>query len=158
MTFGIIPFLASSINGASFGSLLFVGAVDVRTLLVLTSTRLPENEVLLRKFFSLWWPYGRDLMLPVGVMGLFFNIKAYFSMKENNNRWYWLIPSVMHTSIVLWTGLVMGGTIKTLLNGETHNFSSEVRKFCYLHFPRVLFAGVGYAFSTFALMSDNDSK
>lgn len=157
MTFELIPFLASYINGASFGSLIFVGAVDARTFCSLASA---NHEEVLKKLFPVWWPYGRDLMLPIGVIGIALNSVAYTTAKKGNDtKWYWLVPAAMHATISVWTGLVMGNNIRTLLEGEqAKNFIPVLNTFCLQHLPRIVFSGVGFAFSTLALMNGSSNN
>jgi hypothetical protein len=143
------------LNGTSFGALLFVGAVDARTFLALADKKdAAVSATIFRHFLPIWWPNGRDMMLPLGVIALLANVKAYFHPKTKSTKHYWLVPTATHGLILGWTGLVMSESIRKLLEGKEGEVSSVVRTFCYLHMPRILFAGVGMVFSTLALAND----
>ncbi|KAK1869491.1 hypothetical protein I4F81_011967 [Pyropia yezoensis] len=51
-------------GGLHAGSLAFVSAVEARTLGRLVSA---GETAVLRAFFRIWWPIGRDWMAPLGV-------------------------------------------------------------------------------------------
>lgn len=57
--------VASLFNGLTAGALLFVSVVDVRTMLSLVNT---GKELVLKSFLPVWWPAGRDLMAPLGLL------------------------------------------------------------------------------------------
>ena len=151
----ILPFLASTVNGISLGSLVFAGAVDIRALLDVLSS---GKESILKELFPVWWPCGRDLMVPVSLIGVLLNSCMYIQRRKRHdvNKTLWLLPATMHATILLWTGIVMGGTIGNLMNAKGDDFNAAFKLFCKLHFPRILFSGIGASCSTLALMNHSD--
>ena len=59
-------FVATLFHGCLAGSFLFASVVDVRTLMTLVNIRGQEENV--RSFLQIWWPAGRDLMAPLGLL------------------------------------------------------------------------------------------
>ncbi|KAJ1568885.1 hypothetical protein HK096_004971 [Nowakowskiella sp. JEL0078] len=134
-----------ALNGTAFGSLLFVGAVDVRLFLSLIKT--PNGAETIKTVFPLWWPYGRDLMAPCGFLGIIVNSLAYY---QSSNA-VWLVPATTHLITILWTVSVMGEDIKKLVAAKGAGLERITRSFCWAHFPRILFAGIGYGVSLASL-------
>ena len=146
----LLPFLASTINGISFGGLVFVGAVDVRAFLAVLSS--VKGESIIKELFPIWWPCGRDLMAPVGILGALLNFSIHLQQRKkltNTSNVFglaqadlWLVPAAMHFAIVMWTGSVMGSTIRHLMSAKDDQFREVFKTFCSLHFPRILFSGI----------------
>ena len=148
--------ITSALNGTVFGSLLFAGFVDCRTLLQLVSEKELDANVAkaLAVGFSWWWPNGAKLMIPLIVSGIVCNAYAYFK----SNQWPWLLSAGSHLSIGVWTSLVMGGPIKSLLLASNLKLlPSALREsiflFSFLHFIRIVFAAVAVFSGTAALLS-----
>ena len=135
-------YLASSANSMLFGALLFVGVVDCRTLLTLKDT----NSI--KSFFSVWWPCGATLMIPLGLSGVGFNALSFYFSKNNQ----WLIPTAMNSCTLLFTGLVMGEDIKSMMDASISDFAVKLNRFAKLHVVRIVFAATAVYFGNKALI------
>ena len=133
------------INGTAFGALTFVGAVDVRLFLTLIKSNSGSNSI--KTIFPLWWPFGRDLMAPLGVAGILANLALYH---QTNNQ-YCLVPAASHFVTIIWTIVVMGEDIGRLVEGKNDEVETMTRSFCLAHFPRILFAGIGFIYTLWTL-------
>jgi hypothetical protein len=146
--------ITSALNGTVFGTLLFGGFVDCRTLLQLVSAKDPDENVAqaLSVGFSLWWPNGASLMIPLIASGVGLNAFAYFKSRNG----LWLISLSSHVSILAWTALVMAKDIKTLMTASSLSIGpSELRasiiSFSLLHTVRIAIAVVGALAGNMAL-------
>lgn len=73
--------LALLSNGLQAGALLFVSRVSAPTLTSFVQQPNPNQE-LIRTFFPIWWPNGRDLMRPlIFITTFFYACSWYFSKK-----------------------------------------------------------------------------
>ena len=142
----LFPFISSVVNGTTFGALIFAGAVDVRTLFTLADEEGCES--MFKLYFPVWWPNGRDLMGSLTISGCILNMVAFHRTKD----YLWTVSAAAHAVILGWTVVVMRKDIDTLVTAEKSSLVSTVRSFGWKHMPRMLFAGVGYAVSTFALL------
>lgn len=62
------------------GSYLFVSAVDSRTLLALSDN---NAESTLKALLPIWWPAGRDFMVPCGALQLILQAAAWRLTEDN---------------------------------------------------------------------------
>lgn len=62
------------------GANLFITAVDGRALLALADN---NDESTLKALLPLWWPAGRDFMVPCGVLQLVLQVAAWRSTEDN---------------------------------------------------------------------------
>eukprot|EP00931_Biecheleriopsis_adriatica_P124721 TRINITY_DN99893_c0_g1_i1.p1 TRINITY_DN99893_c0_g1~~TRINITY_DN99893_c0_g1_i1.p1 ORF type:complete len:151 (-),score=21.14 TRINITY_DN99893_c0_g1_i1:152-604(-) len=132
--------LAVGMSGILAGCLTFVSFVEARTILKLVDAGTDGVEMV-RKFFPIWWPYGRDLMVPVillttGAHGLAFSITRELA---------WLCTAGISLSIAPYTAFVLGEDIAQLRRAETKEVSTIARSFCRWHHPRLAIAGGGLA-------------
>ncbi|KAJ3267814.1 hypothetical protein HDV01_003954 [Terramyces sp. JEL0728] len=138
--------LATAINGTSFGALLFVGLVDIRTFLAIAKQDNPDHFI--KTLFPVWWPNGRDMMAPLAIAGLITNGLVYHYTGDE----LWTVSAGTHLLTMIWTGTVMRESISQLIEAKGSDLKAIVTKFCVLHFPRIAFAGVGYAFNIYNLL------
>jgi hypothetical protein len=145
--------VTSALNGTVFGTLLFGGFVDCRTLLQLVSAKDPDEDVAkaLSVGFSLWWPNGASLMIPLIASGVVLNAYTYFKSRNS----LWLLSLCSHLSILAWTALVMAKDIKLLMSASSLSIGpSELRasiiSFSFLHAVRIAISAVGALAGNFA--------
>eukprot|EP00440_Ansanella_granifera_P068001 gb/GFBE01073768.1/.p1 GENE.gb/GFBE01073768.1/~~gb/GFBE01073768.1/.p1 ORF type:complete len:155 (+),score=28.13 gb/GFBE01073768.1/:1-465(+) len=127
---------AVGLSGTVVGSLAFVSFVDARLLLQLKSKPGVLSEV-----FPVWWPFGRDWMVPLLASTALSNALVYYLTKDA----WWLVSAGSALSIGCYTAaFMMEATIDPLMKGgaadEVSNFTKE---FCRRHQPRLLFAIAG---------------
>ncbi len=146
--------ITSALNGTVFGTLLFGGFVDCRTLIQLVSAKDPDEEVTqaLSVGFSLWWPNGASLMIPLIAAGVGLNAYAYLKSKNS----LWLLSLGSHVSILAWTALAMAKDIKTLMSASSVSIGpAELRasiiSFSSLHAVRIAISAVGALAGNMAL-------
>lgn len=135
---------ATGLAGITTGCLTFVSAVDVRTLL----THVEQDSIdLIKKQFAVWWPCGRDLMVPLVSLCSVSHGTAYAVTKQNR----WLISGLLLFSIGPYTGLVLGEDIGTLRKAESTQVAETTRRFCALHHVRTVLAMTAFAMSLVGL-------
>eukprot|EP00441_Pelagodinium_beii_P013777 CAMPEP_0197665046 /NCGR_PEP_ID=MMETSP1338-20131121/59002_1 /TAXON_ID=43686 ORGANISM="Pelagodinium beii, Strain RCC1491" /NCGR_SAMPLE_ID=MMETSP1338 /ASSEMBLY_ACC=CAM_ASM_000754 /LENGTH=154 /DNA_ID=CAMNT_0043243799 /DNA_START=69 /DNA_END=533 /DNA_ORIENTATION=+ len=127
---------AVGLSGTVVGSLAFVSFVDTKLLVKLSSKPGVLSEV-----FPVWWPYGRDWMVPLLTSTALSNALVYYLTKDA----WWLVSVASAMSIASYTVAFMKeATIDPLMKGgtadEVSNFTQE---FCRRHHPRLLFAIAG---------------
>mmetsp|Transcript_53218 Transcript_53218/g.158621 ORF Transcript_53218/g.158621 Transcript_53218/m.158621 type:complete len:147 (+) Transcript_53218:55-495(+) len=130
-------FAAAGVAGLLAGALTFVSAVDARTLYKLASN---GDETTLRNLFPIWWPNGRDLMLPL-VLGTSSMHAAAFWV---SNRKGWLATGAAILAIGPYTGLVLGEDIAALQKADSQEVCRTARHFSLLHHPRTVAAMLAY--------------
>ncbi|KAJ3317098.1 hypothetical protein HDV06_002080 [Boothiomyces sp. JEL0866] len=135
--------LATAINGTSFGALSFVGLVDARTFLTIIKKDNPDQFI--KTLFPVWWPNGRDMMASLGLLGLVTNGLVYYQTRDM----LFGVSATTQLLTLLWTGTVMRESISTLVKAQGKDLKAIVEKFCVLHIPRIVFAGIGYASSIY---------
>merc|ERR1712137_164744 len=129
------------VSGLEAGSLLFVSLVSGRTLSQFVERK---NDRLLREFFPLWWPNGRDLVAPLGLIGVLLCIGCSLL-----NGLEWLLPGICFASIILFTITVMKEDIDTLRSTTTKAqvVFDTAKQFVFLHHFRTYTAMVGFCLS-----------
>ncbi len=143
---------ATALAGLAAGSMAFASAVDVRGLL--RHVRAKHND-LIRTHFQLWWPCGRDWMVPLIGANAVAHVVAYAATKDTA----WLAGGAAVAAIGPYTGLVLGKDIGALRKdaapeGDDENdteFSKTVTHFCNMHHVRTGLAFAGFASGLAAL-------
>ena len=130
--------IAIALIGLEAGALLFVSAVSVRTIQQAISKK---NVAFIKQLFPVWWPYGRDLMAPLGICVALTNVLAAY-VQINDER---VAGAVMHgytaivaILIILWTVFVMGEDIDALRSGNDEHTIELASDFCAKHHYRCL--------------------
>ena len=77
------------------------------------------------------------------VIGAITSMIAYYKTKNV----LWLVPVATHGATLLWTVGAMGGIIGKLMASKHEEVAKLTHQFCVLHYPRILFAGVGFVVS-----------
>lgn len=134
--------LAVGMSGILAGCLTFVSFVETRTILKLVDAGSDGTEIV-RKFFPIWWPYGRDLMVPVIFLTAATHVLAFSITRELT----WLCTAGASLSIGAYTSIVLGEDIAQLRRAETQEVGAIARSFCRWHHPRLAIAGGGLAFA-----------
>ena len=110
---------ATGFAGIVMGCLTFVSFVDVRSFLLHLNNKKVE---LIQMHFPIWWPCGRDLMVPLLGCGTLCNaFAAYYynnSNKSNNNNVninvYFAVSATLLALIGPYTKIVLGEDIEAL--------------------------------------------
>eukprot|EP00761_Pharyngomonas_kirbyi_P001030 gb/GECH01001031.1/.p1 GENE.gb/GECH01001031.1/~~gb/GECH01001031.1/.p1 ORF type:complete len:163 (+),score=30.92 gb/GECH01001031.1/:1-489(+) len=144
-------------NGLHAGSLLFVSTVDVRLFqsLLQNQNEHENKDDVIRAIFPVWWPAGRDLMAPLGIISTVSHAMTYFVTREP----IWLYNGGLVFSVIAWTALGMRENISALRKSKTdasdhEKLSSLVKSFCNRHHFRLLTSGLAFALSTYTLIKN----
>ncbi|CAJ1962282.1 unnamed protein product [Cylindrotheca closterium] len=136
--------LGTAFAGVATGCLTFVSFVDVRSFL----THVEEDRTkMIQDHFPVWWPYGRDLMVPVLLAGTISNLTAYYQTKDIK----FAITSGLICFVGPYTGIVLGEDIETLRKSDPADVAETTRRFCNLHHVRLVVAATGFGFALTAL-------
>ena len=137
--------LGTALAGVATGCLTFVSFVDVRSFL----THVKEDRTkLIQDHFPVWWPYGRDLMVPLIFSGTLSNLTAYYQTKNVK----FAITSGLILFIGPYTGIVLREDIEALRKSDPVNVAETARRFCNLHHVRLVAAATGFGFALMALV------
>lgn len=136
--------VATGCSGILAGAFVFVSAVDSRTLWTVAAK---GDESLLKAFFPVWWPYGRDCMLPLIISVALSHAAAY----RTTRRPTWMYTGMAAFAIAPYTALVLGEDIKALMKAGSGEVCATARSFCLLHQPRLVAALLTFGFSLAAL-------
>jgi hypothetical protein len=140
----MLPLLAAASSGVLAGCLTFVSFVDTRTINKLIDA---GEEQLVSKLFQVWWPCGRDLMLPLVLVTSGLHGAAYAATGSSR----WLFTGLGALSIGPYTAIVLGEDISALRKSDIKHVATIGRRFCRLHHPRSCIAGIVLAFSMRAI-------
>lgn len=135
---------AAATAGIATGCLTFVSFVDVRSFL---SHADQKSTDLIQRHFPIWWPYGRDLMVPVLLSGVVSNLLAYRQTGKTNFG----ITAGLLGMIGPYTGLVLGEDIEALRKSNPTEVEKTTRSFCNLHHPRLVAAASAFGLALMAL-------
>ena len=140
-------------NGLHAGALLFVSLVSARALM---TTANKKNEQLIRMFFPIWWPYGRDLMLPLGVVSSLMHFMSFYTTRN----WIYLICGSLIFTVIYYTGSYMLEDINTLRKSDTKELIEITKSFCKKHHFRTFCSILAFilALITFNPSIDNNLK
>jgi hypothetical protein len=168
--------IAVGIIGLQAGALTFVSLTTCRTFhkLLKHPEKLPgkntTNEVnregvdVIRKFFPVWWPIGRDLMAPLAVAGSATSIIAYFMsgssdpiLPSRKRDPLWLLTAALSGILLPYTGFVMqsdiGALRQALTDGEEKEVAKRVESFTAKHHVRTLLVGSAFVIGLVALVT-----
>ncbi|KAG5188079.1 hypothetical protein JKP88DRAFT_193537, partial [Tribonema minus] len=129
---------ALTLHGLHAGAMLFVSTVTARTLMKACSNK---DEDLIKRFFPIWWPAGRDLMLPLGVACC-----ALWGTHYARAR----VPHAAAAAAavgftVAWTGLAMMEDIDALRRATGAGVLDITRRFCARHHVRTVASLASFA-------------
>ena len=136
--------VATGLAGIVAGSLGFVSAVDVRSFL--THIKYDKTK-LVQAHFAIWWPYGRDWMLPLLLTTFAAHVNAYFATENI----HWIIPGTFVLLIAPYTAFVLGEDIEALRKSDAQQVAQTARRFCNLHHARFVLALTGLGLSLIGL-------
>lgn len=140
-----LPAIAAvAFAGVATGCLAFVSAVDVRSFLVHVENAKTD---LLRDHFRIWWPNGRDLIVPVLLGGLTSNFWAFRVTGDVNFAY----AAGLLGCIGPYTGIVLGEDIEALRGSSGEEVKETAERFCRLHHLRLVASALGFGLSLMAL-------
>lgn len=143
---------ATGLAGIVAGCMTFASAVDARTFVKFVSPEAKEektgnaedgNEELVKAFFKVWWPHGRDLMVPLLAATSLAHFAAYFASRGRS----WILSGLLIMSIGPYTGIVLMEDIDALRGSDAAECARTVRRFCNLHHVRTVLAGTAFVLS-----------
>ena len=131
------------------GALLFCGAVSTKTLIDMS-----DKTEFVKAYFPVWWPHGKNCMVPLIGTTVLSNIAAWYFTKD----WRFLVSGGFCASVGFYTGLFMKeDSIDPLMKSEDatdDDIQTFVKKFCRKHHPRTLLALTGLAVSIWAAVTE----
>jgi hypothetical protein len=160
---------ATGIAGVITGCLTFVSAVDARSFLAhVKGDQKNNNTDIIQRHFPIWWPNGRDLMVPLIAASTLCHGWAYYSYSystkstttsttSNNtnithpNNLNWAISGLLLMLIGPYTAVVLGEDIETLRKADSTEVEETTKRFCRLHHVRLVLAVAGFGLSLFGL-------
>ena len=130
--------------GIATGGLAFVSAVDARSFIAHVDQ---ERADVLQTHFQVWWPHGRDLMLPTLICGVLGNSAAWWMTSDSKFAW----AAGLVGSVGVYTGVILGEDIQELRKSNPTQVYETARRFCNLHHVRLVLAGSAFALSLVGL-------
>lgn len=127
------------LHGLHAGGLLFTSAVGARAL---SECAAAGDARTIRGLFPRWWPAGRDLMAPLGLVAGLAHVACFRASRAPAAA----VGAGAMAFVVAWTGGAMGGDIKRLLgkdtDGQAEACDAELleatQTFCRLHHVRTV--------------------
>ena len=135
---------ATGLAGVITGCLTFVSAVDVRSFLTHVASK---DTKIIQQHFPVWWPNGRDLMVPLLISSTLAHASAFWTTANRN----WAISGVIIMLIGPYTAMVLGEDIETLRKAEDSEVAKTAKRFCNLHHFRLVMALAGFGLSLVGL-------
>lgn len=142
---------ATGLAGLTAGGLMFLSLVDAPSFIGHIRDR--NDTQLILNHFPIWWPHGRNLMVPLIVVGSLANAAAYKVTSHRN--WAW--SGLLIFSLAPFTKLLMGEDIETLRHADPSQVATTTIRFCNLHHIRTVLSLAGFGFSLIGL-ADMDSS
>lgn len=138
---------ATAVAGIATGALAFASAVDVRTLLQHFHDDADVASKMVQYHFPVWWPNGRDFMVPVVISGVITNLWAYRAVADTR----FALTAGLIGFLGPYTALVLGEDIETLRSSKSDRVEVTTRRFCWLHHVRLAVAATGFCVALSAL-------
>ena len=136
----MMELFATFMAGLVAGAMTFVSAVDTRTLLEL-------DEPSVKKIFPVWWPFGKQLMVPLLGITTFSHVLAFVS----SSNVAWLISGSFIMLIGIFTGVVLREDIAVLRKASSTETRSITAHFCMYHHFRLFFSIIGFVIALVTL-------
>jgi len=136
--------IATACAGITTGALTFASFCDVRSFLAHLDARQSDLVV---SHFQVWWPNGRDFMVPL----LLANIVAHGTACGITGDPLWAATGAAVGLILPYTGLVLGGDIVKLRKASPEDADKTARRFCALHHVRSVMAAASFGLSLFGM-------
>jgi hypothetical protein len=137
--------VATGFAGIVTGCLTFVSAVDTRSFL--THVKEKKGTDLAKAHFQVWWPYGRDLMVPLLGTTALAQGTAWFLSRDKS----WIMSGICLFLVGPYTRLVLGEDIEKLRSSTSEEVQEATKRFCMLHHMRTLMAAAGFGLSLVTL-------
>lgn len=104
-----IETVATMSLGLQAGAFVFGSFVDVPTFNTLAPQENPVESI-----FSVWWPKGRNLMVPLILSSTTLNLLTYFAKNPEQRSKSHLVIAAASLALLPYTKLVMGKAIESL--------------------------------------------
>ena len=137
--------VATAVAGIVMGCMTFVSFVDVRSFLLHLENKKVE---VIQMHFPIWWPCGRDLMIPLLGCGTLCNAVAAYHYYPGIN---FVVSATLLAAIGPYTKIVLGEDIETLRKSNPSQIDETARRFCNLHHVRLVAATIAFGFALVAL-------
>ena len=145
-----IAMIAAGFSGIVAGSMAFVSAVDTRSFRKHVETNDDEEDSdLAVRHFQVWWPCGRDFMVPLIGCTALANGAAYYATKDR----LWVSAGLLTFLIGPYTALVLGEDIEKLRNSSTKEVAETTKRFCLLHHARLGLGLAGFGLALVGLVN-----
>jgi hypothetical protein len=138
--------VATGLSGVVLGCLTFVSLVEAPTFLDLLGENKKRSD-LVKEYFSVWWPYGKSLMVPLLASSTAAHGLTYTMTKHAN----WIFAGLLIVAIGPYTHVVLMEDIDHICKPDSTQIVETTKEFCRLHHVRTIMALVGFGLSLFEL-------
>lgn len=146
----LVAVCATGLAGLLTGGLCFVSAVSTRSYvnhLDNEESTAEEKAKFMKTSFQVWWPFGRDYMLPLICTTSATHVGTWYITEQKN----WLVSGAFAASVAVYTVAVLGEDISSLMKASSKDVEATARRFCSLHHFRPLLAGISFCLSLLTL-------
>lgn len=143
---------ATGLSGIMAGGLTFLSLVDAPSFVGHINRNATQ---LILDHFPVWWPHGRNMMVPLIGLGALANAAAYKVTKHRN--WAW--SALLMFLLAPYTKLLMGEDIETLRSTtDPSQVATIAIRFCNFHHVRSVMAVAGFGLSLVGLAELNQNR
>jgi len=140
--------VATGLAGTMAGSLAFVSFVDVRSFLRhVSSDGGGGGADVAKRHFEVWWPCGRDWMVPLLGCASAAHLVAWRA--SGKASWGW--AGLALAAIGPYTGVVLMEDIDALRSSTSVEVKAATERFCRLHHVRLVLAAAAFVTSLLGL-------
>ena len=140
---------AAGSAGILAGALSFVSFAETRTFLELVKS--DDDPAYFRRFFRLWWPHGREFMVPLITLSTI----AHAAASSLSGDLIWLVSGGLVFSIAPFTALAMSEDIENIKNEDgAHKVPISTSRFCHLQHVRLGLASVAFVLALFGITKE----
>lgn len=145
---------ATGVAGVITGCMTFASAVDARSFLQHVDKK---NTDLAKAHFQVWWPCGRDLMVPLVLCAGATHGAAYLACADGDpDKAWWAVSGACLLSLGPYTKLVLGDDIEKLRAASGEEVEQTTRRFCMMHHVRLGLAATAFGLSLVGLANLRD--
>lgn len=147
---------ATGVAGIIAGCMTFASAVDARSFVLHVDKK---NSDVAKAHFQVWWPCGRDLMVPLVLCaGATHGAAYYCCMDGDPNKVWWAVSGTSLLAIGPYTKLVLGEDIEKLRTSSEEEVAETTIRFCTMHHVRLGLAATAFGLSLIGLSNLRSSN
>jgi hypothetical protein len=143
--------IATAFSGLCAGAMSFVSFVDCRSFV---DHLQKQNTDLVVAHFQVWWPNGRDLMVPLIGCNIVSHAAAWVLTRDK----VWIVSAACLGMIGPYTKIVLGEDIQALRSSSKAEVDITAKRFCKLHHARLAMASAGFFLALFGMGQQFEGK